>query len=110
MQMKTFFVAAVAALATAEVFAGPEEFREDPAKYWCFQELEAAPRFRDCPYPHSDYPGMRPILVEGFGPNRTAAEFFYKNGMTYVSCSPFRVPVARLAAAQAAIKEARERK
>jgi pyruvate,orthophosphate dikinase len=29
--------------------------------------------------------------------------------MTYVSCSPFRVPVARLAAAQAAIKEAREK-
>jgi len=30
--------------------------------------------------------------------------FFYKAGFTYVSCSPFRVPVARLAAAQAAIK------
>ena len=44
------------------------------------------------------------------GGDPTAAEFFYKNGMTYVSCSPFRVPVARLAAAQAAIKEARERK
>ena len=42
------------------------------------------------------------------GGDPTAAEFFYKNGMTYVSCSPFRVPVARLAAAQAAIKEARE--
>ena len=44
------------------------------------------------------------------GGDPTAAEFFYKNGMTYVSCSPFRVPVARLAAAQAAIKEARENK
>ena len=43
------------------------------------------------------------------GGDPTAAEFFYKNGMTYVSCSPFRVPVARLAAAQAAIKEAREK-
>ena len=29
----------------------------------------------------------------------------YKIGLTYVSCSPFRVPIARLAAAQAAIKE-----
>jgi pyruvate,orthophosphate dikinase len=29
--------------------------------------------------------------------------------MNYVSCSPFRVPVARLAAAQAAIKESREK-
>ena len=43
------------------------------------------------------------------GGDPTAAEFFYKAGMNYVSCSPFRVPVARLAAAQAAIKEAREK-
>jgi len=31
-------------------------------------------------------------------------EFCHKVGLTYVSCSPFRVPIARLAAAQAAIK------
>ena len=43
------------------------------------------------------------------GGDPTAAEFFYKAGMNYVSCSPFRVPVARLAAAQAAIKESREK-
>jgi pyruvate,orthophosphate dikinase len=43
------------------------------------------------------------------GGDPTAAEFSYKAGMNYVSCSPFRVPVARLAAAQAAIKEAREK-
>ena len=43
------------------------------------------------------------------GGDPTAAEFFYKSGMNYVSCSPFRVPVARLAAAQAAIKESREK-
>ena len=43
------------------------------------------------------------------GGDPTAAEFFYKAGMNYVSCSPFRVPVARLAAAQAAIKETREK-
>ncbi len=41
------------------------------------------------------------------GGDPTAAEFFYKVGMNYVSCSPFRVPVARLAAAQAAIKDER---
>ena len=41
------------------------------------------------------------------GGDPTAAEFFYKAGMNYVSCSPFRVPVARLAAAQAAIKNDR---
>ncbi len=30
--------------------------------------------------------------------------FCHKVGMNYVSCSPFRVPIARLAAAQAAVK------
>jgi pyruvate,orthophosphate dikinase len=29
--------------------------------------------------------------------------FFHKAGLDYVSCSPFRVPIARLAAAQAAV-------
>lgn len=38
------------------------------------------------------------------GGDPASVEFFYHAGMTYVSCSPFRVPVARLAAAQAAIK------
>ncbi|HTV32858.1 MAG TPA: pyruvate, phosphate dikinase [Methylocella sp.] len=33
----------------------------------------------------------------------TSIEFFHKTGLTYVSCPPFRVPVARLAAAQAAL-------
>jgi pyruvate,orthophosphate dikinase len=33
-------------------------------------------------------------------------EFCYKNGLNYVSCSPFRVPIARLAAARAAILNA----
>ena len=38
------------------------------------------------------------------GGDPASVEFCYKNGLTYVSCSPFRVPIARLAAAQAAIK------
>lgn len=41
------------------------------------------------------------------GGDPESVKFFYKAGMTYVSCSPFRVPVARLAAAQAAIAEER---
>ena len=41
------------------------------------------------------------------GGDPASVEFFYKTGMTYVSCSPFRVPVARLAAAQSAIKRHR---
>jgi pyruvate,orthophosphate dikinase len=32
-------------------------------------------------------------------------EFCHREGLSYVSCSPFRVPIARLAAAHAAIKE-----
>ncbi|MDD2412043.1 MAG: pyruvate, phosphate dikinase [Bacteroidales bacterium] len=38
------------------------------------------------------------------GGDPKSVEFCYKAGLTYVSCSPFRVPIARLAAAQAAIK------
>ncbi|MBR1785369.1 MAG: pyruvate, phosphate dikinase [Bacteroidales bacterium] len=41
------------------------------------------------------------------GGDPTAAGFFFRTGLNYVSCSPFRVPVARLAAAQAAIVEER---
>ena len=39
------------------------------------------------------------------GGDPTTIEFCHKVGLDYVSCSPYRVPVARLAAAQAAIKE-----
>ena len=38
------------------------------------------------------------------GGDPSSVEFCHKLGLTYVSCSPFRVPIARLAAAQAAIK------
>ena len=41
------------------------------------------------------------------GGDPASVRFFYKTGLNYVSCSPFRVPVARLAAAQAAIEEER---
>ncbi|MDE6146919.1 MAG: pyruvate, phosphate dikinase [Bacteroidales bacterium] len=40
------------------------------------------------------------------GGDPASVEFCYKIGLNYVSCSPFRVPIARLAAAQAAIKNA----
>lgn len=39
-----------------------------------------------------------------------SVEFCHKAGMNYVSCSPFRVPIARLAAAQAALKEKNNKK
>lgn len=41
------------------------------------------------------------------GGDPTSVEFCHKVGLDYVSCSPFRVPIARLAAAQAAVKEKR---
>ncbi len=50
----------------------------------------------------------RPDLKIGIcgehGGDPASVEFCHKTGLTYVSCSPFRVPIARLAAAQAAIK------
>ena len=52
----------------------------------------------------STRPNLKCGVCGEHGGDPTAAEFFYNAGMNYVSCSPFRVPVARLAAAQAAIK------
>ena len=49
----------------------------------------------------------RPDLEIGIcgehGGDPSSVEFCYRVGMNYVSCSPYRVPIARLAAAQAAI-------
>ncbi len=43
------------------------------------------------------------------GGDPKSIEFCHKIGLTYVSCSPFRVPIARLAAAQVAVREAKEK-
>ena len=48
-------------------------------------------------------PDMKMGVCGEHGGDPRSIEFFYKTGLNYVSCSPFRVPVARLAAAQAAI-------
>ncbi len=40
------------------------------------------------------------------GGEPSSVKFCHRMGMNYVSCSPFRVPIARLAAAQAALEEA----
>lgn len=42
------------------------------------------------------------------GGEPASVEFCHQAGMDYVSCSPFRVPIARVAAAQAVIKETGE--
>ena len=56
----------------------------------------------------------RPNLEVGIcgehGGDAESVKFCYFNGLDYVSCSPFRVPIARLAAAQAAIEEERAAK
>ena len=50
-------------------------------------------------------PEMHCGICGEHGGDPTSVEFCHKIGLDYVSCSPFRVPIARLAAAQAAIKE-----
>ncbi|MBR4530099.1 MAG: pyruvate, phosphate dikinase [Lachnospiraceae bacterium] len=50
-------------------------------------------------------PALHVGICGEHGGDPTSAEFCHRIGLDYVSCSPFRVPVARLAAAQAAIKE-----
>lgn len=52
-------------------------------------------------------PGLGLGICGEHGGDPTSVEFCHKVGMDYVSCSPFRVPIARLAAAQAAINEKR---
>ncbi|MBE6891619.1 MAG: pyruvate, phosphate dikinase [Ruminococcaceae bacterium] len=49
-------------------------------------------------------PNLHVGICGEHGGDPTSVEFCHKLGLDYVSCSPFRVPIARLAAAQAAIK------
>ncbi len=53
----------------------------------------------------STRPGIKLGICGEHGGDPSSVKFCHKVGLTYVSCSPFRVPVARLAAAQAAIEE-----
>ena len=50
-------------------------------------------------------PGMRTGICGEHGGEPTSVKFCAKIGLDYASCSPFRVPIARLAAAQAAVEE-----
>ena len=50
-------------------------------------------------------PEMHLGICGEHGGDPTSVEFCHKIGLSYVSCSPYRVPIARLAAAQAAIKD-----
>ncbi|MGD0341131.1 MAG: pyruvate, phosphate dikinase [Bacteroidales bacterium] len=52
----------------------------------------------------STKPNLKVGICGEQGGDPASVEFCFKTGLTYVSCSPFRVPIARLAAAQASIK------
>ena len=49
-------------------------------------------------------PNLKIGICGEHGGDPDSIDFFHREGFNYVSCSPFRVPIARLAAAQAAIK------
>ena len=55
-------------------------------------------------------PGMSCGICGEHGGDPSSVEFCHEIGLTYVSCSPFRVPIARLAAAQANIRNPRATK
>ena len=95
--------------------------RDDAAKF--LSEYYSKNIFESDPFAHIDEEGVgqlmqiaiekakpvRPDIKLGIcgehGGDPRTVEFCHKIGLTYVSCSPFRVPLARLAAAQAAVKE-----
>jgi pyruvate, orthophosphate dikinase len=52
----------------------------------------------------STKPNLKVGICGEQGGDPASVEFCFKTGLTYVSCSPFRVPIARLAASQASIK------
>ena len=57
-----------------------------------------------CEKGRSTRPDIKLGICGEHGGEPSTVEFCHNIGLTYVSCSPFRVPIARLAAAQAAIK------
>ncbi|MFP4030444.1 MAG: pyruvate, phosphate dikinase [Desulfococcaceae bacterium] len=54
-------------------------------------------------------PGLEVGICGEHGGDPDSIDFCHRLGINYVSCSPFRVPIARLAAAQAALREKREK-
>ncbi|MEO1171822.1 MAG: putative PEP-binding protein, partial [Myxococcota bacterium] len=54
---------------------------------------------------HMAKPSLKLGICGEHGGEAHSIEFFHRTGLDYVSCSPFRVPAARLAAAQSAIRE-----
>ena len=98
--------------------------RDDAGKF--LQDYYSSKIYESDPFAHLDQNGVgqlvqmaaekgrkvRPEIHLGIcgehGGDPASIEFCHKVGLDYVSCSPFRVPIARLAAAQAAIAESRQ--
>ncbi len=59
-----------------------------------------------CEKGRSTRPGLHLGVCGEHGGDPRSIAFFHRTGLDYVSCSPFRVPIARVAAAQAAIATA----
>ena len=97
--------------------------RDDAGKF--LQDYYKSKIYEQDPFAHLDQNGVgqliqiavekgtkvRPDIHLGIcgehGGDPASIDFCHRVGLTYVSCSPFRVPIARLAAAQAAIKNPR---
>ena len=95
--------------------------RDDAGKF--LQDYYSSKIYESDPFAHLDQNGVgqliqmaaengrkvRPDIHLGIcgehGGDPASIEFCHKVGLDYVSCSPFRVPIARLAAAQAAIND-----
>jgi pyruvate, orthophosphate dikinase len=58
-----------------------------------------------CEYGKQTRPDIKLGICGEHGGDPSSIDFCHKIGLSYVSCSPFRVPIARLAAAQSAIKD-----
>jgi pyruvate,orthophosphate dikinase len=55
-------------------------------------------------------PGIKLGICGEHGGDPDSVKFCHRAGLSYVSCSPYRVPVARLAAAQAVVEEEQAKK
>ncbi len=63
-----------------------------------------------CALGRKSRPGIKLGICGEHGGEPSSVKFCHRLGLSYVSCSPFRVPIARLAAAQAALEEAKAAK
>ena len=81
--------------------ATPEPAYEGPLYEVSYEKIQdTIPAFRN--------PNLGLGICGEHGGDPSSVEFCHNVGLDYVSCSPYRVPIARLAAAQAAIKNPRK--